>query len=455
MFFKQFLRDDLGCASYMIGDTDAGVCAVVDPQWDVSAYVQTAAEKGLRITHVVETHNHADHLSGHGKLAALGAQVAIHRDAGVEYEHLPLDDGSVIELGSVKLQVLHTPGHRPEHIALAVTDTSRAQEPWMVFTGDSLFVGAVGRPDLAVEPQQGASDLYDSLREKLLPLYDGVELYPAHIAGSLCGKAISAKGSSTIGFERRFNPALGVTNKSSFVEQVTRDLPPQPPQFGRIVAMNRGRFLSKEPEVRALSIDEFEEHRGRGALVLDTRSPEAFGSGHIPGAINVDMRGGQFGTRASWIIPEETPVVLVLARFEDVEEASSGLAAVGQFGVVGYLTGGMDAWDTSGRPLQSIPQLPVRELRELIVGERNRYTILDVREASEWREGHIEGAQHIPFHDLKTHLDDLPSNKPVATICGSGTRSSIAASILQREGFEVANVAEGMDGWRADGNPVV
>jgi glyoxylase-like metal-dependent hydrolase (beta-lactamase superfamily II)/rhodanese-related sulfurtransferase len=452
MFFKQFLRDDLGCASYMVGDTDVGECVVVDPQWDVTSYVQTAGERGLRITHIIETHNHADHVSGHGKLAQLGAQVAIHRDAGVDYEHLPLDDGSMIQVGSVRIEALHTPGHRPEHIALAVTDTTRADEPWMVLTGDALFVGDVGRPDLAVEPQQGASDLFRSLRDKLLPLYDGVEIYPAHVAGSLCGKAMSAKGSSTVGFERRFNAALGLDDKRQFVSQVTKELPPQPPQFGRIVALNRGPFLTADLVIKPLSIEEFEDYRDNGALILDTRSPEAFGGGHVPGALNVDLHGGQFGTRASWIISEGKPFVLILATNDDLAVASSSLAAVGQFGVVGYLAGGMDAWDTSGRPLESIRQVGVQELGEMVAGGRNGYTILDVREESEWREGHIESALNIPFHQLQSHLDDLPSSRPVATICGSGTRSSIAASLLQREGFEVANVAGGMDAWLAAGN---
>ena len=451
MFFKQFMRDDLGCASYMVGDTDAGECVVIDPQWDISEYLQVAAEKGLRITHVIETHNHADHVSGHGKLAAHGARVAIHRDAGVEYDHIPLDDGSIIEVGSVKLQVLHTPGHRPEHIAIAVTDTSRADEPWMALTGDSLFVGNVGRPDLAVEPQEGAALLFHSLRDKLLTLNDGVELYPAHVAGSLCGRAMSAKGSSTIGFERRFNAALKLQIEEEFVRQVTRDLPPQPPQFECIVAINREPFLADELVIRPLSVEEFDEYKQHGAVVLDTRSPEAFGGGHIPDALNVDLHGGQFATRASWVIPQDRPVMLVLENDEDLSTAADSLAAVGQFGVEDYLEGGMKSWETSGRPLESIKQLPAHELHELIEGGRNPYTVLDVREVSEWREGHIEGAIHIPFHQLEGRLDTLPSNKPIAPICGSGTRSSIAASLLQREGFEPVNVIGGMDAWNEAG----
>lgn len=451
MFFKQFLRDDLGCASYLIGDTDAGECLVVDPQWDVTAYREVAAQKGMAIRYVIETHNHADHLSGHGKLAQDGAQVAIHEDAGVEYPHRALRDGDTLQVGAVNVTVLHTPGHRPEHIALAVADTSRAEEPWLILTGDSLFVGDVARPDLAVEAQEGAALLYRSLQEKLLKLHDGVEMYPAHVSGSLCGKGMSAKGSSTIGFERRFNPALDAHDEASFVQNVTTDLPPQPPQFGRIVARNRGPFYTDELEVRPFSLDELDALRRASASVLDTRSSAAFGGGHIPGALNVDLHKDQFATRASWVLPPDKDTVLILPSEDDLARAVSSLAAVGQTVVKGYLMGGMDAWDSSGRPLESIRQMPVVELHERIEAGSNPYTVLDVREPSEWREGHIEGAINIPFHQLASHMDDVPSNKPVAAVCGSGNRSSIAASLLKREGFEPVNVAGGMDAWKGAG----
>ncbi len=451
MFFKQFLRDDLGCASYLIGDTDAGECAIVDPQWDVAAYREVASQKGMAIRYVIETHNHADHVSGHGKLAVLGAQVAIHEDAGVEYPHLSLKDGDTLQVGAITLTVLHTPGHRPEHIALAVADTSRADEPWLVLTGDSLFVGDVARPDLAVEAQEGAALLYRSLQSKLLTLHDSVEMYPAHVSGSLCGKGMSAKGSSTIGFERRFNPALEASDESSFVSSVTADLPPQPPQFGRIVARNRGPFYTQELEALPFSLDEVDAMRRDHAIVLDTRSSAAFGGGHIPGALNVDLHKDQFATRASWVLPPDKDVVLVLPSEDDLARAISSLSAVGQTVVKGYLLGGIDAWDSSGRPLESVRQIPVAELHERIEGGSNPYTVLDVREPSEWREGHIEGAINIPFHQLASHIDDVPSNKPVAAVCGGGNRSSIAASILKREGFEPVNVVGGMDAWKGAG----
>lgn len=451
MFFKQFLREDLGCASYLVGDTDAGECVVVDPQWDVSEYLRVAADKGMRITHAIETHNHADHVSGHGKLAQVGAQVAIHEAAGVEYAHLSLKDGDALQVGAVSIKVLHTPGHRPEHIALSIADTSRADEPWLVLTGDSLFVGDVARPDLAVEAEEGAALLYSSLQNKLLSLGDGVEIYPAHVSGSLCGRGMSAKGNSTIGFERRYNSALKLRDQGSFVESLTGELPPQPPHFKRIVERNRGPFSTEELVVRALSVDEVDAMRREGAIVLDTRSSEAFGGGHIPGALNVDMHKDQFPTRASWVLPPDKDVVLVLPSDDDLGRAVSSLAAVGQLGVKGYLLGGMAAWDSSGRHLEAVRQLPVAELHERMEAGSNPYTVLDVREPSEWREGHIEGAINIPFHQLASHIDDVPSNKPVAAVCGSGNRSSIAASILKREGFEPVNIAGGMDAWKGAG----
>ncbi|MBF6614499.1 MAG: MBL fold metallo-hydrolase [Chloroflexi bacterium] len=454
MFFKQFLREDLGCASYLIGDADAAECAIVDPQWNITEYIDTAAKQGLKIRYVVETHNHADHVSGHGKLAEQGAEVCIHESANVAYPHRALKEGDTITVGGVRLQVLHTPGHRPEHIALVVTDTTRADAPWLVLTGDALFVGDVGRPDLAVEPREGAAELYKSLKSKLLKLDDMVEVYPSHISGSLCGKALSAKGSSTVGFERRYNPPLSAEGEQGFIDRVTGELPPQPPHFGRIVEKNRGPFLTEELEVRAMSADEVEALRRKGGMVLDARSPGAFGGGHIPGAINVDLHDGQFGNRAAWVIPQGLPVVLVVDTPGDVDTAVATLTAVGQETIEGYLLGGMHSWDTGGRPLQTIPQWSAAQLRERVAAGDRSFTVLDVREKSEWKEGHVSGAIHIPFHQLAKRLDEVPSHKPVVTICGGGVRSSIAASILQAEGFEPTNILGGMGAWNASGYPL-
>jgi glyoxylase-like metal-dependent hydrolase (beta-lactamase superfamily II)/rhodanese-related sulfurtransferase len=454
MYFKQFIADALGCASYLIGDMDAGECVVVDPSWNIEGYLKTAGNNGMRIVYVIETHNHADHVSGHGKLAALGAKVAIFEGAGVEYPHKALVDGESIGVGTVRFTALHTPGHRPEHIAVAVTDTTRAGKPWLVLTGDSLFVGDVGRPDLAVEPREGAAELFHSLHDKLLSMQDGVEVYPAHVSGSLCGKSMSPKGSSTIGFERLYNLPLLEESEQDFVELVTGELPPQPPQFERIVARNRGPFLTEEILAVPMGADDVEAMKRGGALLLDTRSPEAFGGGHVPGALNVDLHGGQFATRASWMIPEKTPVILVLESQGDLEDALEAMSMVGQDGIVGYLLGGMQAWAGSGRLLETIPQTSTAELRHRIEAGDRSFQVIDVRDDSEWHEGHIPGAIHIPFHQLLSHLDEVPSNKPVATICAGGTRSSIAASILKAHGFDPVNVVGGMSAWTASTVPL-
>jgi hydroxyacylglutathione hydrolase len=454
MYFKQFIADDLGCASYLIGDTSASECVVVDPKWNVTDYIEMAAARGMRIAYVLETHNHADHVSGHGKLAALGARVAVFERADVEYPHLALKDGDSITVGSVRLQAIHTPGHRPEHIAIAASDLSRADEPWLVLTGDSLFVGDVGRPDLAIEPDEGAAQLYHSIRERLLTLDDRVEVYPGHVAGSLCGKAMSDKGSSTIGYERRWNPALRARKEATFVKSVTAELPPQPPQFARIVAKNRGPFLTQELEASPIATDEAVRMRERDVLTLDTRSPQAFGGGHIPGALNVYLHGGQFATRASWVLPAGKPFILVLETADELHTALDRLAMSGQDGVCGYLLGGMGAWESSGLPLETIPQVSAEELKGRLDAQGNDLAVLDVREKSEWREGHIPGAIHVPFHALKNRLDELPKGRTFATICGSGIRSSIAAGILQARGYSPVNVAGGMDAWRAIGGPL-
>ncbi len=454
MYFKQFIADDLGCASYLIGDTEVGRCVVVDPRWNITEYVELAAARGMQISYVIETHNHADHVSGHGKLAALGAQVALFHTADVEYPHLPLKDGDTITLGSVRLQAIHTPGHRPEHIAIAVSDLSRTEEPWLVLTGNSLFVGDVGRPDLAIEPKEGASQLYHSLRERLLALGDGVEVYPAHVSGSLCGKAMSDKGNSTIGFERRWNSPLRHHSEAAFVRDVTAELPPQPPQFARIVAKNRGPFLTEDLKAGPITANEIQKMQQQGTLVLDTRSPDAFGGGHIPGALDVHLYGGQFATRASWVIPTGVPVILVLESASDLDPALEWLAMAGQDSVRGYLLGGMIAWESAGFSLETIPQMDVEHLKAHVDAHHANLVILDVREDSEWREGHIPGAIHIPFHALKDHLSELPRGRALATICGGGTRSSIAASILKSRNFNAVNVPGGMDAWRAAGGQI-
>src|SRR5712692_1070541 len=301
MYLKQLVRDESGCASYLVGSLQEGRCAVVDPQWAIEPYLQAAAAKGLRITHVLETHLHADHVSGARRLAEqTGAEIAIHEAAAVAYPHRALHDGDVVPLGEVELRVLHTPGHRPENVSYLVTDGERATEPCAVLTGDSLFIGGIGRPDLGGEARAYAATLYESLFGKLLTLPDFVNVYPAHVGGSSCGAGLSGATSSTIGFERRYNYAAQPRSVEQFVELVTGDLPPQPGNFETIVRKNRGLEPVAEPKGTPLSpaaVHNLLASGGEGgeqAMVLDARDVEAFGAGHLPGAVNVPLRGPAF-----------------------------------------------------------------------------------------------------------------------------------------------------------------
>src|SRR5213080_1311266 len=295
MYFKQLVKEDLGCASYIVGCTNAGVCVVIDPRMDmVDDILELTAAKGMRVTTVIETHNHADHISGHGEIARrTGATICIHELAGAEYPHRKLKDGDELQLGVAKLRVIHTPGHRPEHIALAVSDTSRSDDPWLVLTGDSLFIGDVARPDLAVPGEKGANALYDSIFDRLLQLEDGVEVYPAHVAGSLCGRGMSARTSSTIGFERKHNLAIAPRPRSTFIADINENLPERPPNMFNIVERNRGDYTHQASPLAPLPFEPlaFQREMEGGGLVVDTRSPSQFGEGHIPGALEVYLRG--------------------------------------------------------------------------------------------------------------------------------------------------------------------
>src|SRR5947209_5953223 len=309
MYFKQLVKEDLGCASYIVGCTNAGVCAVVDPRLDmVDDILELAAARGMRVTGIVESHNHADYISGHGEIARrTGASIYIHELAGAGYPHQNLKDGDELRFGVAKLRVMHTPGHRPEHIALAVSDTSRSDDPWLVLTGDSLFIGDVARLDLAVSGEEGANALYDSIFDRLLKLEDGVEVYPAHVAGSLCGRGMNPKTSSTIGFERKHNPAVAPRPRSTFIADMNKNLPQRPPNMFTIVERNRGDYAHQAAPLVPLPLDPlaFQREMQGGALVIDTRSPQQFGEEHIPGALQVYLRGSAFATRVGFVAAPE------------------------------------------------------------------------------------------------------------------------------------------------------
>lgn len=455
MYFKQFVRTDIGCASYLIASM-GGAAAVVDPRLDmVEEILAEAAREGLTIRTVVETHTHADHVSGHHAIARrTGATVAIHADAGVAYPHQPLRHGEEIVLDEVRLRVIHTPGHRPEHIALAVIDGSRGDDPWLVLTGDSLFVGDVARPDLAIPGVEGARGLYHSLHERLLTLPDGALVYPAHVSGSLCGRVTSRMTVSTIGYERRVNPGLQI-DEEEFVRFTTEGLPERPPNLLRIVALNKAASPLAWQPPQPLTPEKVAERAAAGAVVLDVRSPAAFGAGHLAGAIGVDLQGGQFQNRVGLVISAEDEVILVATDDAEARRAAEALAVIGFDRVTGYLAGGVAAWRAAGFDLVTLEGMSAREL-----AERQRrdpdLLIIDVREPAEWEEGHIAGARSVPFYRILAELDQLPADRPLAVICAGGTRSVIAASLLRARGrTNVLNVRDGMDGWRAAGLPVV
>ncbi|MGC1166615.1 MAG: rhodanese-like domain-containing protein [Solirubrobacterales bacterium] len=455
MLFRQIIHEDLGCASYLVGDREAGVAAVVDPQWDVEPYRRLARLHGVRIGHVLETHNHADHVSGHGRLArTTGATIHIHELAGAEYPHEPFADGWVLELGDLTIEAVHTPGHRPEHTAFLLRDGSRGGTPWAVLGGDSLFIGDVARPDLAVEPREGAAEMFRSLHQRLLALDDEVEIWPGHLGGSLCGgSAIDLKTSSTIGFERRHNRALGIADEAQFVEEAVASLGDKPPNIEQIVGLNRGPLVDDFGTPTPLTPYEVEEAVTAGAVVIDGRTNEQFDEAHIAGALSTSAYDTGFATKVSRVAPKGAEIIVVAASDGDERHAAELLAAVG-LGVRGFLQGGMTAWRMEERAVEKIELIDPDELAARVEGTRPPL-ILDVRNDAEYGAEHIPGSLHIPYGDLADRFDELPRDRPIAAICRGGKRSGLAASILQRAGFaDVVHVGQGVGVWRNGGHPV-
>jgi hydroxyacylglutathione hydrolase len=443
VFFRQVLHEDLGCASYVVAD--GGEAAVIDPKWDVEDYLALADEHGFRIAWVLETHNHADHVSGHGRLAhATGATIAISRDAAAEYEHRPLADGDVVEIGSATITALATPGHRPEHLAYLVADAERSDEPWLAVTGDSLFIDDVARPDLAVEPEEGARGLFRSVR-RLLELEDFAEAWPGHVGGSLCGGAgMSEKPGSTIGFERRFNRFFTIPEEDEFVRALTRDLAPQPPNFERIVELNRGPLLTEVASLAPLAPARVDELLEGGVTLVDGRPTRDFDAEHVPGSLNVTMLRAAVGTRAAWVLDPGSDVVVTAATDEESRRLGRLLEAVGFRSLLGLLAGGAPGWREAGLPTGSTPAIDVGELAERLRDGDVR--LLDVREADEWQEGHVRGSLHLPYHELRNGIPAAirDGGRPLAVACSVGNRSSIAASLLKRAGVEdLVHVADG------------
>ncbi len=456
MLFRQIIHEDLGCASYLVGDPGTGAAAVIDPQWDVEPYLRLARLHGVRIEHVLETHNHADHVSGHGRLAgAAGATIHVSELAGAEYEHEPFGDGWVLELGpTVAIEAVHTPGHRPEHTSFLLR-AGAGGDPVAVLSGDSLFVGDVARPDLAIEPRQGAAEIFRSLHERLLTLPDEVEVWPGHLGGSLCGSAgIALRTSSTIGFERRHNRALAIADEEAFVADAVASIGERPPNVEHIVALNRGPLVETISTPARLAPRELEAAIAAGALAVDARTNEQFDEAHIPGAISASGYDTGFATKVAQIADPGSEIVVVAASDDYQLEAAELLAAVG-LRVRGFLGGGMGAWRAEERPVERIEAVDVARLAELLEGE-DAPLLLDVRGQREFDAGHLPGSVHLPYGELRARLDDLPRDRPLATICKAGKRSGLAASVLQREGFDpVIHVAEGgVLTWREQGREI-
>ena len=454
MFFKQFYLACLAHASYLIGSE--GEAAVVDPQRDVDEYLEEAAAHGLEIKYVIETHLHADFVSGHQEIAArTGAQIIFGEKADVEFEHRAVKDGEELGLGKIVLRFIETPGHTPEGICVLVTESSN--QPQKLLTGDTLFIGDVGRPDLAggkgYTPQMMAEMMYDSLHGKLLKLPDDVEVYPAHGAGSMCGKNMSKETSSTIGEQRKFNYALKPMSKEEFVTMMTADLPEAPVYFPRDAEINRSgaRELSELQPPQALTPQQAQQEAD---VLLDVRSAADFGAGHVPGSVNIGL-GGQFAMWAGSLIPLNAAVVLIADTGTQVDECVVRLARVGIENVKGYLEGGVQSWRDAGLPVETIPQLSVAELKEQMAN--GELQIVDVRRPGEYVNGHVPRALNAPLASLDKSLGPLPleKNKPTAVICAGGYRSSAAASLLQKQGFSnLLNVSGGTGAWINAGYPV-
>jgi len=452
MLFRQIVHEDLSCASYLVGDTGAGIAAVIDPQWSIDPYLRLSRLHGVRIEHVLETHNHADHVSGHGRLArATGATIHVHELADAQYPHEAFTDGWRLALGDVEIEAMHTPGHRPEHTSFLLRDAERDGDPWAVLTGDSLFVGDVARPDLAIEKREGAAGIFRSLHERLLTLPNDVEVWPGHLGGSSCGSAgIDQKSTSTIGFERAHNRALRFESEEEFVEDAVSTLGDPPPNVEQIVTINRGPLVESMGTPVPLAPRAVEAAIAEGALLVDARTNEQFDEAHVPGAISASAFETGFATKVARVVPAGAELIVIAASDGYELEAAELLASVG-LRVRGYLVGGMTAWRSEGQPVRRIELIDPDELAERL--DADDLVVLDVREQDEFAEGHIPGSVNLPYGQLPERQGELPRDRAIAAICSGGKRSGLAASILQREGFaQVLHVADGGVGtWRRAG----
>lgn len=467
MLFERFETKGLAHYSYVVGCPGSKEVAVIDPRRDIDVYLDFGSRKGLRITEVLETHIHADYASGARELAErTGATFrASGHDRGEDYEisfaHTDIHDGDAVELGRVRIQALHTPGHTPEHLSFLVYDLARSSEvPEILLSGDFLFVGSLGRPDLLGEEAKRrlAAAMHESVQERINELPDGLEVHPAHGAGSMCGSGMSGRPSSTLGFERMTNPYLDPhLDREEFIERLLGSVPPFPPYYRRMKAVNSEGppILAGLPGGRAIPVHEFRELVDAGHVVVDLRDQLAYGGGHVPGSLGIGA-GSDLAVWAAWVVPYDRPILLVPAEPAQAEEAARALVRVGLDDVRGYLQGGIEGWVRAGFPLAETPQLSPSELHERL-SKGDPIRVVDVRTAEEWAAGHVEGAHHIMGGGLAARLDELePEGRPIATICASGYRSTVAASVLERAGFrDVLNVTGGMGAWERAELPTV
>ena len=462
MIFRQFYLPSLGHASYLVGDEDTGRALILDAQRNVDEYYAVARQQGLRIGYAIDTHGHNDYLSGITEVAVRGdVELLGYHEARLGYDHRSVKDGELIEIGDVAFEILHTPGHTPEHVSLLIYDRTAGDEPTMLLSGGALLVGDLARPDLLGGPDEARSaarDFCHTIQEKILwRLPDHVEVFPTHVAGSLCGGNIGSRLSTTVGYERKTNAVLTrVSNSEEFVEECIRldNLPAVPPYWKRMRARNLEGpdLLGVLREPPALKPGEFAQRMGDGATVVDARSSEAFAGGHIPGALNVGL-STSFSTWAGTVLESDASVLLVLEDPDRLWEAAWQLLRTGYDLPVGWLSGGMQEWRTSGQTVDTVAEINVGELKRRI--DESEVAVLDVRQPAEWADGHIPGAHFITGAEIPERLSEVPTRGPLAVVCGSGYRSSVISSFLRARGHnDVRSVIGGMSAWRNADLPV-
>ncbi len=459
MQIKQFFIDGLGCESYLVSSEAEGVAAVVDPDRDVALYLEEAGVRGLTITHIIETHLHADHVSGNTDLAArTGAAVYVHEAVKAGFAHQALKHGDVLTLGEVRIEVLATPGHTPDSVSLLLTDTTKPEPP-MLLSGDTLFVGDVGRPDLvgADAAREMAGHLHDSLFQKVLTLDDATLVYPGHGAGSLCGRSLSAERSTILGVERETNPALKFTDKDAFIADLTTNLPEQPGNHRAIKQINRaGPTPLGEIAPSPLRMQDAIAALQRGAALLDTRPKDQYAALHVPGGVYLPAND-QLSNRIGLLLPPEARIVLIVEDEAAYRRVVLSLARVGYENVAGYIDGGIEAWESNGLPTVQgdVEDITAAQLHDMMSnGAGENLLVLDVREPWEYAQARVPAARLMPLGSLAAQIATLDPEQPVALICASGSRSLSAAALLGKQGFKkMYNVVGGTDAWRRAGYP--